>query len=60
MSLKKINGYTIFLNNQLGRGNFGVVIILLYYQVYEAEQDGTKISCAVKMLDKMLSMLFKI
>lgn len=25
MSLKKINGYTLNLNKELGRGNFGVV-----------------------------------
>lgn len=55
MSLKKINGYTLNLNKELGRGNFGVVILLLFSQVYEAEQDGTKIQCAVKMLDKMHS-----
>lgn len=29
MSLKKINGYTLNLNKELGRGNFGAVFFIL-------------------------------
>lgn len=44
---KKIDRYTIHLDEKLGVGSFGTV--------YVGYQDGTKDKVAVKMLDKKIS-----
>lgn len=54
MTQKKINGYVIFLKEILGKGSYGSVLISIK-QVYRGQQDGTKLECAVKVLEKKLS-----
>ena len=57
MSIKKINGYKIHLNQGLGSGAYGTVIVFMM-KVYKGEQDGTKEECAIKIIDRQKSKLF--
>lgn len=43
---KKIDNFTIHLDNMLGEGSYG--------KVYEGEQETTGLKVAVKMLDKKM------
>lgn len=47
MSMKKINGYIIHMKEVLGKGSYGAV--------YKGEQEQTKKSCAIKVIDKKQS-----
>ena len=53
MSQKKINGYLILMKEVLGRGSYGCVKILIC-KVFKGEQDGTKRTCAVKVIEKKM------
>jgi hypothetical protein len=46
---KKIDNYTVYLDKKLGEGSFG--------KVYVGEQDKTGLKVAVKMLDKITSLV---
>lgn len=49
---KKINNYTILMDNKLGEGAFG--------KVYVGEQDKTKLKVAIKVLEKKTGTLLPI
>ena len=51
MNVKKITGYTIFLNEMLGKGAYGTVKLYLI-QVYLCEKDATKERMAIKVINK--------
>lgn len=48
MSIKQIDGYTVYLSKVLGRGSFG--------QVYKGLHEDSEEPVAVKIIPKIISM----